>query len=128
MPRLHMFRNALLAATLSGAAAACMSDRTPAEPDDGENGIVVIRLGADLRFNPSSVTIPAGTTVRWVNDAAMFHTITPDSTLQPGVWTRRAVTGRSETFSHTFSQSGETYTYHCEPHLASGMTATVRVQ
>lgn len=128
MSRLLVFSIALLAATLSAVAAACTSDRTPAEPDNGDEGVVVIRLGADLRFNPASFTIPVGTTVRWVNDVAMFHTITPDSTVQPGVWTRRAVSGRNEAFSHTFSQAGETYTYHCEPHLANGMTATVRVQ
>jgi len=117
----------LLAATLSGTATACTSDRSPAEPEEVD-GLVVIRLGADLRFNPSSLTVPAGTTVRWVNDVPMFHTITPDSTAQPGVWTRRVMNARNETFSDTFSQAGETYTYHCEPHLANGMTATVRVQ
>jgi plastocyanin len=127
MSRQRPIRILLVAATLFGAAA-CTSDRSPAEPADEEEGVIVIRLGADLRFNPSSVMIPPGTTVRWVNDAAMFHTITPDSAGQPGAWTRRAVTGRNETFSHTFSEAGETYTYHCEPHLANGMTAVVRVQ
>jgi plastocyanin len=108
--------------------ATCTSDRTPAGPDTPDDGVVVIRLGTDLRFNPSDVTVPAGTTIRWVNDAAMFHTITPDNAAQDGVWARRGVTASGEAFTHTFSRAGETYTYHCEPHLANGMTGTIRVQ
>jgi plastocyanin len=96
MSRTRVLRNALLAAALSGAAAACTSDRTAVEPETDDEDVVVIRLGADLRFNPSSVTIPAGTTVRWVNDAAMFHTITPGA--RPGNYNRVASVRLHECF------------------------------
>lgn len=77
-------------------------------------------------FSPSTVTIATGGTVRWVNAAAIAHTVTPGNTSQAGVWASQnipAQTGAS--FSHTFGTAG-TFEYSCQLH--SGMTGTVRVQ
>jgi plastocyanin len=94
----------------------------------GPDGVVEIRLTASLRFEPGDIVIPRGTTVRWVNAAAVFHTITPDNAAQSGVWVRRTMNGTGETFTHTFAEAGQTYTYHCEPHLSAGMTGRIRVE
>ena len=71
-------------------------------------------------FNPSSITVPAGTTVTWTNNDSVTHTVTSDSgafdsgNLAPG-----------KTFTFTFSQPGS-FAYHCKIHTS--MHATVVVQ
>lgn len=76
----------------------------------------------NMQFTPASVTVPPGTTVVWTNNDQMTHTVTyvdpagvdsfDSGTLQPG-----------QTFSHTFSVVGKTYTYACTIHPS--MTGTV---
>lgn len=112
---------------LLGTVVACDNGQ-PAEPDPPDEDVVEIRLTTGLRFVPDDVTIDPGTTVRWVNDAALFHTITPDEPDQPGVWSREVTTTPGPALTHTFDVPGETYTYHCEPHLQDGMVATIRVR
>lgn len=72
----------------------------------------------NFAFNPSSLTVPVGTTVIWTNQDTAPHTITADifksNTLQPG-----------DSFSHTFNQAGS-FSYHCSIHPF--MTGTVTVQ
>ena len=65
----------------------------------------------DFAFNPQTLKIKAGTSVTWVNDDPMAHTITSDSdnilnspTLSPG-----------QSFSFTFTNPGST-NYHCNIH------------
>jgi plastocyanin len=89
---------------------------------------VVITLTAGARFSPNDVTIDPGTTVRWTSATSEFHTITPDDSQQPGVWSRATSNATGTVLTHTFNASGQTYTYHCEPHLALGMTGTIRVR
>lgn len=74
-------------------------------------------------FSRPSVTITAGTAVRWVNTGVMLHTVTPDG---HGEWTSQSLTTTGETFIHTFDTPG-TYAYYCEPHVGSGMTGTITV-
>lgn len=93
-----------------------------------EPGVVTIHLTANNRFSPADVTIDPGTTVRWVNDAVMLHTVTPNNPSQPGVWAEATTSSTGLVMTHTFSQSGQTYSYHCQPHLAEGMTGVVRVR
>lgn len=92
----------------------------------GSGGPVVeVRL-TGTSFVPSDITVAPGTTVRWVvSDGS--HTITPDNPNQPGVWSSVAVSA-GQTFEHTFSVAGQTYSYHCIPHRALGMVGVVRVQ
>jgi plastocyanin len=104
------------------------SDGATAPQPDPDPSVLTIRLTSNLTFSPAEVEIDAGTTVRWVNDTAIFHTVTPDDPNQPGVWERRTTTSAGEVFRHTFGETGQTYTYHCEPHLAQGMIGTVQVR
>ncbi|HUF49358.1 MAG TPA: plastocyanin/azurin family copper-binding protein [Longimicrobiales bacterium] len=120
--RRRVFLAALGAGTLS--VLGCVSD----EPTDA-GSVREIHLTSS-QFSPSTLTIAAGTRVRFVNDGAVFHTITPENANQAGVWTRRETTQRGTVFEHTFAVSGQTYRFRCEPHsssFTSGMVGTITV-
>lgn len=97
---------------------------SPTGPGTG----VVITLTAGMRFSPNDVTVDPGTVVRWSSATSELHTITPDNPQQPGVWTRVESSSVGTVLTHTFNVSGQTYAYHCEPHLSAGMTGTIRVR
>lgn len=94
---------------------------------DAGNAVVEIHLTTGLRFSPEDVTINPGTTVRWINDASVAHTVTPDNTSQPGVWSSVSTSSPGTVLEHTFTESGQQYGYHCQPHQAQGMTGVIRV-
>lgn len=74
---------------------------------------------AGFAFDPSSLTIEAGSTVTWTNSDAATHTVTSDDgTFDSGDL------ANGESFSFTFDEPG-TYTYHCEIH--PDMTAEIIV-
>lgn len=91
---------------------------------DASSTVVEIRLTTGLVFDPSSVTISPGTTVRWINQASIFHTVTPDGHSE---WSRAELSQQNETFEHTFETAG-TFPYFCEPHQSAGMTGTIVVE
>ncbi len=81
---------------------------------------VIVRM-LDNRFEPSTLTIPAGTRVTWVNKGINAHT----STGLDISWDSPAMlSGRS--FSFTFAKPG-TYRYLCRQHFLNGMIGTVAV-
>ena len=99
-------------------------------PPTGPGGSVgvVITLTADSRFSPADVTVDPGTRIRWTSATSELHTVTPDNPQQAGVWARATSSATGTVLEHTFNASGQTYTYHCEPHLSLGMTGTIRVR
>ena len=115
---------AVMAGMAGAAAMGCGESGDPAGPAGRE-----VHLTSSS-FEPANLTIAAGTRVRWVNDHAVFHTITPENSSQPGVWQRREMSVAGQTFDHTFTVSGQTYRYRCEPHSTSftnGMVGTITV-
>jgi plastocyanin len=82
----------------------------------------VIRM-VNFAFQPSSVTIHEGDTVRWTNTTATGHNVVSSS----GAWAPSALFTSPGTFSVTFTKAG-TYNYVCSPHQALGMTGTIVVQ
>jgi plastocyanin len=88
-----------------------------------KRGVVVTASGTS--FSPSAVTIPVGSTVRWVNGGGS-HTVTPGNPAQAGVWSNTDL-GPGATFEHEFGTAA-TYAYHCQPHQSMGMTGSVTVQ
>lgn len=91
--------------------------------------VVEIHLGASS-FIGGTITIDVGTTVRWINDADIAHTITPENPNQPGVWTRRETSTQGVVFEHTFTEPDQTYRYRCEPHstnFENGMVGAITV-
>jgi plastocyanin len=84
-----------------------------------------IEIGmGESAFLDDDVTVLPGSTVTWVNEAAMVHTITPDGHAE---WNSGAVSNAGDTFEVVLNNPGD-WEYYCEPHLAQGMTAVVRVE
>ncbi len=73
----------------------------------------------DFAFDPTSVEIPAGTTVLWTNTGAAPHTVSAED---GSFGSEMLATGAS--FEHTFSTAGS-YAYLCQVHPE--MTGTVVV-
>jgi plastocyanin len=72
------------------------------------------------RYDPSSLTISAGTTVTWVNNGSGAVTVTsPD-----GLFDSETL-GSGSSFSYTFDTPG-TFRYFCVPHPHMKGTITVR--
>ncbi|WP_320667802.1 plastocyanin [Prochlorococcus sp. MIT 1307] len=88
---------------------------------------VEVKLGTDagmLAFEPSTVNISAGDTVKFVNNKLAPHNAVfeghdelshPDLAFAPG-----------ESWEQTFSAAG-TYDFYCEPHRGAGMVGKVVV-
>ena len=96
---------------------ACSKDKSTDNSGTAANTITVSMKGS--AFSPSNLQVGITTTVTWLNDDNMVHTVTSDKPgfdsgdIQPG--------GR---FSFTFNSVG-TYDYHCVHH--PNMTGTVLV-
>jgi len=71
----------------------------------------------DFAFEPATLDVQSGATVVWTNDGRVPHTVTGDfadsGVLRPG-----------QTFSHTFSETGE-FNYACAIHPE--MVGTIRI-
>ena len=89
---------------------------------------VEVKLGTDagmLAFEPATVTIKAGDTVKFVNNKLAPHNAVFDGhdeyshgdlAFNPG-----------ESWEETFSEAG-TFDYYCEPHRGAGMVGKVIVE
>ncbi len=126
---------------------------TTSQPPSGGGGMipsgsVVDVMIQDFMFSPATVTVKAGTTVRWTNNGPSAHLVASDV----GVWSSGTLSapmsgagygmgdgmgggygggGSSPggTFQFTFNRAG-TYGYHCTIHPPSmypGFTGTVTV-
>ena len=73
----------------------------------------------NMAFNPSTISVSAGTTITFTNKDAIGHTVTSDS----GLFDSGTV-ATNGTYQYTFSTAG-TYAYHCKIHPS--MTASVTV-
>jgi plastocyanin len=76
----------------------------------------------DYDYSPSSITVQAGTPVRWTNSGTMVHSVASDST---GAFSSPYLSGSGTdsygqptaggSYTRTFSTAG-TFTYHCGAH------------
>ncbi|HUE96138.1 MAG TPA: plastocyanin/azurin family copper-binding protein [Longimicrobiaceae bacterium] len=109
---------------------------TPAAvPDDGAAAEVTMTDG--LAFQPATLRIRVGETVRWRNTSTLLHTVTADPAraLRPESVRLPPDAGPFDSgemrpgaaFSHTFDIPGE-YRYVCLPHEGAGMIGTVIVE
>ncbi|MBL4788857.1 MAG: cupredoxin domain-containing protein [Kordiimonadaceae bacterium] len=88
---------------------------------DNENGQVV--------FSPKTLTIKAGDTVKWINQADDQHNVItyPDGYPVGGVgFSSPFLETKGQSWSFTFTKSG-TYQYHCIPHIFMGMRGVIIV-
>lgn len=81
---------------------------------------VDVRVGNNF-FNPATVRIKTGDTVRWIFDRSGH-----DVTSQNGTFNSARPVPVGETFSHTFNTAGS-FGYFCFPHRSIGMTGSVIV-
>lgn len=79
---------------------------------------------SNYAFNPSNVTVNAGTVVRWTNFDHVGHTVTFGGHDTMGGGMDSGLMGHMGAFSATFSEAG-VYEYHCDPHPS--MTGVVVV-
>jgi plastocyanin len=95
-----------------------------------------VKLGTDtgsLVFDPDTVTIKAGESVTWTNNAGFPHNVVFDEDAIPGGESADKLShedylnAKGETVSTTFKTAG-TYEYYCEPHQGAGMAGKVIVQ
>jgi len=73
----------------------------------------------DMAFTPATITVAAGTTIKWTNKDGVAHTVTSTTGLFDS-----GTMGTSDTYTFKFDAAG-TYPYFCKVHPA--MTATVVV-
>jgi plastocyanin len=89
---------------------------------------VEVKLGSDsgmLAFEPSTVTIKAGDTVKFVNNKMAPHNAVFDGHDELSHSDLAFAPG--ESWEETFSTAGS-YDFYCEPHRGAGMVGKVIVE
>lgn len=71
-------------------------------------------------FEPSAITVAAGTTITWTNKDGMDHTVTSNT----GLFDSGSI-GNNATYSHTFSTVG-TFPYKCTIHPTMNASVIVK--
>jgi plastocyanin len=81
----------------------------------------------ESKFSPDTLTVPAGTTVTWVNTGGS-HTVTGGAgTIDPASPIGdNPLSNLGDTVKKTFDQPG-TYPYFCQPHASLGMKGVIIV-
>jgi plastocyanin len=117
-------------------ASACGPATAASSPSSQGQTAAVSTTDDPYTFQPSILTIPAGTTVTWTNTAGDQHTVTDDpskavnsadAALPAGAqaWDSGPLM-HGQTHTHTFSAPG-TYKYFCTIHESFGMLGTITV-
>ena len=82
----------------------------PEPPPEPPVNVTVAMM--NFGYDPDPLTVPAGSTVTWVNHDSVYHTVTSDQTVGP---LNSPNIQQGESFSFTFTAKGDFY-YHCTPH------------
>jgi plastocyanin len=90
-----------------------------ATPDDKSASEVAVKID-NFSFSPATITVPAGTTIRWTNRDDIPHTVVSDDKTF-----KSKPLDTDEQFTYTFTKAG-TYSYFCSIHPK--MTAKIVVQ
>lgn len=93
-----------------------LSGCTQQPTNSGTNTISI----KNLVFNPSALTVTNGTTVIWINNDGVDHTV-----IAEGGLFNSGLLGNGQNFTYTFSIPG-TYNYSCSIH--PNMRGTIIVQ
>jgi plastocyanin len=110
-------------ASVAGATGSPVTFNATAVP---ANTILLVQDAAGARFSPSTLTVPAGTTVSFVW-ASGTHDVTSDG--PPDFTSSGAPNGPPRTYQVVFDTPG-TYNFHCSVHgfTGGGMHGTITVQ
>ena len=68
-----------------------------------------------FQYQPGRIQVKAGTTVTWLNEDEIFHTVTAVAREGKSGGFDAPLDGKGKSFSFTFSQPG-VYTYYCDRH------------
>lgn len=107
------------------------------QPASRPSDVATVTMTDELRFEPRTLAIRAGTVVRWVNSSRQTHTVTDDPNIASGSddvsrpdgpppFNSRGIRPGG-TFEHSFSVPG-VYKYICEPHEELGMKGEITVE
>jgi plastocyanin len=118
--RNSMKRVLILMTGLALGLAACGSDDGGTDTTGGGGGAEERVEIVGLAFSPETLTVPAGTTVTWVNSDSVSHTATSDD----DVWDSDTLASDGE-FSFTLDEAG-TFSYFCKIHPS--MTGSIVVE
>jgi plastocyanin len=96
---------------------------------------VTVGPGGAFRFDPQSITIHVGETVRWRFDSSGHSVVsgsggTADGRFcspRDGNCNAPPTSNSGATYEHTFTEAG-TFPYFCQPHVSLGMTGRVIVE
>jgi plastocyanin len=91
---------------------------------------VTVKMGADngmLAFEPSTVTIKKGDTIKWVNNKLPPHNIMFEDKAMADKSHDAMLFSPGESYEVTFDTAG-TYSYYCAPHRGAGMNGKVTVE
>ncbi len=80
----------------------------------------------NITFNPKTITVSAGTTIKWTNKDNVAHTVSSGTPGSPNGTFETGNMNVGATFSYMFSTKG-TFPYYCKLHQDT-MTGTVVVQ
>jgi plastocyanin len=108
----------------------------PAPAQSGGGPAATVGMTNTLEFDPDTVRVEAGQTVRWTNSSIIVHTVTADPEKATQDESVRLPEGAAPfnsgdmdpkaTYEHTFEVPG-TYRYFCIPHEGTKMYGTVIV-
>jgi plastocyanin len=85
---------------------------------------VVMGAGGNLVFEPNDITISAGDTLHFVNEALPPHNIIVEA--RPDLSRESLLFAPGETQDVVFADAGD-YNFFCGPHQGAGMTGVVHV-
>ncbi len=97
------------------------ADQMPAQPESPAKAERKVSI-SNFTFSPATLEVPAGTTLRWVNDDDVPHTVLGSD---QGSVLRSPALDTSDSYSVVMSQPG-TYRYFCSLH--PHMTGTIVVK
>lgn len=93
----------------------CTSQNQTSNSSVGANSVAI----QNMAFNPTTLTVPVGTTVTWKNlDSTSHHVVSDTGAFDSGVLSN------GQSYSFTFNQAGS-FPYHCSIHPS--MTGTIVV-
>ena len=110
----------LLAACQSAPAVTKAPEAPKPAATAGGSGAPVEILIQSFAFSPNSVTVAAGTEVKWTNEDAPGHTVLSDD----GTTIKSPTLNKGESFSMVFNTPG-TYSYYCSIHPSMKGTIVV---
>jgi plastocyanin len=82
----------------------------------------------DMAFIPKVIHVHVGSTVTWVNEDDVAHTVTSGNGSDDAKWVSSALITTGKSFDVTFSKVGS-FPYYCKPHFYDeSMHGTVIVE